>query len=397
MVAPGKLSLTTADDLVAAVPYLVGFTPTDSLVCVALGGRQVRFAARLDLPQLSELAALAPPAAQNATMIARNGSAAFVVGYGPADRVEPAAALLSTALNAAGVDVLDVLRVDDGRYWCLCGDSGCADGVTYNPATSRIPAEAVYLGIAPMPDRAALQRLITPVTGPERVRMRATTETALSRLGVMLAEGNVPTASGGQPAPPEHMVREGIATVQQAYACAARGDTLSDDDVAWLTAVLMVPEIRDRAWITCDGSDAQRRLWIDVTRRAMPATSAAPACLLAITAYLAGDGAMASHRRGPGPARRPGLPPGAPARPCPAGRRAAAAVAGRHHRHHHRLTPVYPVPAQGAAGTPRMRVRTPLEVRAAGGTRLPSTPPHVELEVWALCPPLCRSPHSSRR
>ncbi|MFY1577366.1 DUF4192 domain-containing protein [Verrucosispora sp. WMMD703] len=294
MVTPDKLTLTTRDDRVAAVPYLVGFTPTNSLVVVVLDGRQVRFAARLDLPHPSDLADLAVPAAQNAAMIARHGSAAFLVGYGPADRVAPAATLLTTALTTAGVDVLEALRVGDGRYWCLCGDAGCADGVAYDPAGSRIAAEAVYRGLAPLPDRGALERLITPVSGPERVRMRTATYTALSRMAVMLAEGAVSTASGGQPVAPEHMVRAGIAAVQQAYESAARDEPLSDDEVGWLTAVLMVPEIRDHAWITCDGSDAQRRLWIDVTRRAMPATSAAPACLLAITAYLAGGGAMAN-------------------------------------------------------------------------------------------------------
>ncbi|GIJ35002.1 DUF4192 domain-containing protein [Micromonospora sediminimaris] len=290
MVTPDKLTLTTRDDRVAVVPYLVGFTPTDSLVVVVLDGRQVRFAARLDLPHPSDLAELAAPAAQNAAMIARHGSAAFLVGYGPADRVAPAATLLTTALTTAGVDVLEALRVGDGRYWCLCGDTGCADGVAYDPAGSRIAAEAVYRGLAPLPDRAALERLITPISGAERDRMRATTTTALHRLTGMLADETSATAGTAT----EHVVRAGVAAVQQAYESAARGEALSDDEVAWLTAVLMVPEVRDHAWISCDGSDGQRRLWIDVTRRAMPATSAAPACLLAITAYLAGDGALAN-------------------------------------------------------------------------------------------------------
>ena len=66
------------------------------------------------------------------------------------------------------------------------------------------------------------------------------------------------------------------------------------DRAAWLTAVLMIPEVRDHAWIAIDGGDAHRRLWTDVTRRAIPETTAAPACLLAIAAYLSGDGALAN-------------------------------------------------------------------------------------------------------
>ncbi|WP_158289842.1 DUF4192 domain-containing protein [Micromonospora sp. S4605] len=291
MVAPRKLRLTSREDIVVAVPYLLGFHPQDSLVCVVLDNQRIRFVARLDLPQPPEVHQLSAPAAQTAAMISRYGSAAILVGYGPADRVEPAAEVLTAALLAAAVDVLEVLRVDEGHYWCLCGDPDCADGVAYDPSASIVPAEAVYLGIAPLPDRAALEQLITPVTGPERDRMRAASDTALRRLTDMLSGIS---SVGGQPSTPEHVARSGIAAVRQAYESAARGETLSDDDVAWLAAVLMVPQVRDHAWIACDGSDEQRRLWIDVTRRATPGTSAAPACLLAITAYLAGDGALAN-------------------------------------------------------------------------------------------------------
>ncbi|MEU5934522.1 DUF4192 domain-containing protein [Micromonospora sp. NPDC047187] len=296
MVAPRTLRLTSRDDIVVAVPYLLGFHPTDSLVCIALEDRRIQFVARLDLPEPSALDDFTPPAAHTAALLAQNASAVILVGYGPADRVAPATTALSAALQSIDVTVPEVLRVADGRYWCLCGAPGCADGVAYDPSGSTVPAEAVYLGIAPLPDRAALQDLITPVTGPDRERMRAATETALRRLAGILTDGRDPTtAAGGQPpsSPPEQVVTDGVTAVRQAYERAERGEILSDDDVAWLTAVLMVPEVRDHAWITGDGSDAQRRLWTDVTRRATPGLSAAPACLLAITAYLDGDGAMA--------------------------------------------------------------------------------------------------------
>lgn len=290
MVEPRKLRLSRPDDLIAAVPYLVGFTPTDSLLCIALDDKQVTYTARLDLPDPSEVHALAAPAEQTAAMLSRYGSTAILVGYGPAERVTPAATVITSALQAAHVNVRDVLAVHDGRYWCLCGDAGCAEGVAYNLADSLVPAEAVYLGIAPLPDRAALEQLIAPVTGPERDRIRAATYTALRRVIAMIDE-NDPAAHN---ALPEHVVSSGITAVRHAYESAARGETLSDDEVAWLSAVLMLPAVRDHAWAACDGSDDQRRLWIDVTRRSTPQTSTAPACLLAVTAYLAGDGAMAN-------------------------------------------------------------------------------------------------------
>ncbi|MEU1969673.1 DUF4192 domain-containing protein [Micromonospora sediminicola] len=293
MIAPRTLRLTSREDIVVAVPYLLGFHPQDSLVIVALVDRRVRFVARLDLPPPSEIPELSAPAGQTAALIARYGSAAILLGYGPTDRVAPAADVLTTALRAATVDVLDILRVDDSHYWCLCGDPGCSDAVTYNPAASIIPAEAVYLGVAPLRDRAALEQLIAPVTGAERDRMRVASDTARRRLADMLSDRGIALA-GGQPPPPAHVVQTGITAVRQAYETVGRGDTLSDDDVAWLAAVLLLPQVRDHAWAACDGSDEHRRLWADVTRRAIAETAAAPACLLAVTAYLAGDGALAN-------------------------------------------------------------------------------------------------------
>lgn len=286
MAKHGKLLLTSRDDIVVAVPYLIGFHPADSLVCIILQDQQLQMAVRLDLPQPAEIQEFAASAAQTATVVSRHGSVAILIGYGPADRVKPAADLLTAALSTASLNVREMLRVEEGRYWCLCGDAGCADGVAYNPTASIVPAEAAYLGIAPLPDRAALEKTITPVTGPEHDRMLATTHTALRRLHTMLHD------SDQQPASREHVVHSAMTAVRQAYECASRGQTLSDEDVAWLTAVLMIPEVRDHAWSVCNGSDEHRRLWIDVTRRAAPYISAAPACLLAITAYLSGDGAL---------------------------------------------------------------------------------------------------------
>ena len=46
---PARLSVRSPADMVAAVPYLLGFHPADSVVVVAVRGRRVVFAARGDL------------------------------------------------------------------------------------------------------------------------------------------------------------------------------------------------------------------------------------------------------------------------------------------------------------------------------------------------------------
>ena len=54
-------------------------------------------------------------------------------------------------------------------------------------------------------------------------------------------------------------------------------------------------QVRDDAWARMESAhhDAHQRLWTDLVRRAQPGYTAAPACLLAITAWQAGNGALA--------------------------------------------------------------------------------------------------------
>jgi hypothetical protein len=295
MSIPDTIRLTGQHDIASAVPYLIGFHPQDSLVCVVLHRRAIVFVARLDLPAVANDPGWQAPA-DTVALIARYGSAALIVGYGARGRVDPAAATLDAALRAANVGVLATMRVHHGRYYCVDCDAGCPpEGRVYDPAASAFAAEAAYRGVAPLPDRAAVQQLIEPVRGAAGERMRTASLAALRRLKTML-----PEATADQPGPDglsvgtiEPVLRDGITAVQLAFAAAGRDETLSDDDVAWLAAVLLIPKVRDFAWTTCDGGETQRRLWIDVTRRPISATAAAPACLLALTAYLGGDGVLA--------------------------------------------------------------------------------------------------------
>ncbi|GAA2349748.1 DUF4192 domain-containing protein [Dactylosporangium salmoneum] len=291
MSTPERIRITNREDLVAAVPYLVGFHPDNSIVCLALHDRMLNCILRFDLPEPTAAEELQAAAAR----LAGYGSAAVLVGYGPADRVEPAVAALATGLRATPVDVLDMLRVDGNRYFSLCDDPNCAtDRAPHEVTASAVPAEATYAGVAPLPSRAALEQLIAPIAGPGRDRMDTVTCDALRRLHDVLRDDPDSGVDDETVSVGAAVVHCGVTAVQHAHEAAGRGAVLSDEEVAWLTAVLILPEVRGFALSACDGSEAQRQLWIDVTRRAMPDTTAAPACLLAVTAYLAGDGALAN-------------------------------------------------------------------------------------------------------
>ncbi|MET8910295.1 DUF4192 domain-containing protein [Micromonospora sp. NPDC004551] len=327
-----RLAVRSPGDLVAAVPYLLGFHPADSVVVVAMRGRRVVFAARGDLP---EPGSDPRPAARHlAEVVARQGTdAATVVGYGPADRVTGAVEAVGEALDRAGLLVLDALRVTDGRWWSyLCAEPACCppEGTRYDPAASRVSAAAVFAGQVALPDRAALAAQVAPVGGPVRVAMRRATARARRRLTALAGEAGGPTGEaprlveeaeqvgvaervgeaewvggaertgGAEQAVGFGLVdgravrSAGVAAVRIAFRRHRRGERLGDDEAAWLTVLLTHLPVRDHAWSRTDGGDADISLWTDVFRRAEPELIAAPGSLLAFAAWRAGHGALAA-------------------------------------------------------------------------------------------------------
>ena len=286
-----RLAVRSPADLIAAVPYLLGFHPADSVVVVALRGRQVVFAARGDLP---EPGTDPRPAARHLAQVVARQSAesATVIGYGPAARVTGAVDAVGAALDASGLLVLDALRVTDGRWWSyLCTEPECCplDGTPYDPQASEVSAAAVFAGQVALPDRAALTAQVSPLDGPVRVAMHRATTRARRRLAELTEEVAETALVGGR------SVRSaGVAAVRGAFRRHRRGERLGDDEVAWLTVLLTHLPVRDHAWERTDGRDTDVSLWTDVLRRAEPELIAAPGSLLAFAAWRAGQGALAS-------------------------------------------------------------------------------------------------------
>ncbi|MFG1676239.1 DUF4192 domain-containing protein [Micromonospora sp. NPDC049282] len=305
-----RLSVRSPADLVAAVPYLLGFHPADSVVVVAVRGRRVVFAARGDLPDPgTDPGPVARHLAQ--VVVRQDADAATVIGYGPAARVTGAVDAVGGALDDAGLVVLDALRVTDGRWWSyLCGEPACcpADGTPYDPAASQVSAAAVFAGQVALPDRAALAAQVSPLDGPVRLAMRRATARARRRLAALTGEpsgggpsggalsggGPAGEATGGRRGEARAVRSAGTAAVRAAFRRQRRGERLDDDEVAWLTVLLTQVAVRDHAWSRTDGRDADISLWTDVFRRAEPDLTAAPGTLLSFAAWRAGHGALAA-------------------------------------------------------------------------------------------------------
>ena len=119
------ITLRGPGDVLAVLPYQLGYHPRSCVVAIALRGRTVGLVARTDLPpdeHVAEgVAALVGP-------LQRDGATAvIVVGYeDEPDASQPALVALVDQLEGAGVEVVDVVVVRDGRrYSPLCAESCC--------------------------------------------------------------------------------------------------------------------------------------------------------------------------------------------------------------------------------------------------------------------------------
>ena len=289
----GPMVIRSVPDAIAAVPYLLGFHPSDCLVVIGHDGPHNMCAVRVDLPDEDDRAGTAAMAERVASALGDNDfRRALILGYGPAERVDTAASTVWDRLAARGLVLTDAVRVADDRWWSLtCVNTGCCapDGNPYDGSRTAVAAQAVLAGKVALADRSELARSIAPVTGEARAAMTEATARAEARLRAWAAEGLTRAEFH------RRMTEEGIALVSR-----LRPPSLpfrpGDDDVAWLGVLLTNLRVRDEAWVRIDEDDPDDDIdfWRDVLRRVDESYATAPACLLAYAAYVGGDGGLAN-------------------------------------------------------------------------------------------------------
>lgn len=159
-----SISLTSPEAAVAAAPYLIGFTPVDSLVMLLCEETGLRVTMRIDLPACPEpgwlaevLGALGDPLPAKVLMIVYADTTPVSFADGIADWV-------ACALEPL-VEVLDCLVVHDGRFRSLCGhldDDGSGlplASVTNHP----VVAACVAQGLVRYESREQVVNLLEPV------------------------------------------------------------------------------------------------------------------------------------------------------------------------------------------------------------------------------------------
>jgi hypothetical protein len=284
------LTLRSPAALVCAVPYLLGFPPSESAVALWLMSGRILLTQRIDLPAPAEdLApwldalwghAAAGRADELILLIATDGTGAPRVAEAVTSRAE-----------SRGLDVRDVLRLANGRWWSLlCTDEECCptQGRAIDPrVAAAVAAEFTLMGCAPMADRASVESSMA--ADPGRV---ADVNDALGDLRDRRQSGRSER---------EAWRDASIDLVEAAVLAAAARDEPVRDPAVDARILVALTDIRVRDTVLWDLAQADstvlaRALGVLVAiLRAAPCGVVAPvATCAAVVAWLSGDGVRAT-------------------------------------------------------------------------------------------------------
>jgi hypothetical protein len=331
--ASSVVTVSEPGELIAATPVLLGFPPRSSLVAMALGGAsgaRLGLTLRIDLPPPERIAEAAESVVHGILLDEPQHVVVIVIGPG-GDAGPPAAELVErvvAGLESRDVDVPLTLWAEStrgGSRWscydaCTC--TGIVPGADETPLVVAVIAE----GRVVRGDRADLERLVAPAD-QERIRRREAMLVAAIDTVVDTALDTAIEGADARERDPGDGVIEGIAALGAALdavadfaanatgladggagaggaaacgaviACAADGAIMLDDEqVLSLTWALATPAVRNVAIAACTGSrpEAAEALWTALVRETPDPEAAEPAALLALSALLRGDGALAN-------------------------------------------------------------------------------------------------------
>lgn len=268
-----QVTIQTNDEAIAAIPHLLGFEPRESLVIVPVGGRRAPVA-RLDLPGTPEEANGVIDALTDAYGSGRWGEVAVVIvcfSENPT-KTAPFSAELASALKEHDVTVVRRLAAGETTWIDFTTET---IGVRTEEARDLISAEAAFAGRQmPYGSREELSAQFVGNTD--------------------LINDALPEARTGREQSTRELERRYCQAVIEQYQ--VDYERLDVGDAARLLVNLeidtglflqMAGEIRTQTaheWLP---------LWKDLTKHAPSEVRAEPACLAALAAWCAGDGASA--------------------------------------------------------------------------------------------------------
>lgn len=289
-------------ELLQAVPYLLGFHPTRSLVLVGLHDERLVVTARLDL---TDAVIGGIPHAVSAMI--RGGSTSFVaviyeddddfdIDFDEVDddcepslsRWDVVHGALRVELRRLDAQLRDVLVVSADRWWSLtCDDFDCCpvEGRPLPAAPSPFTTAAMVGGVVALPSRTAVEEQLAPLPDDARA--------ALHPAIVDAERAAVQETVHGRASRWERSVKRAI------FRAAREADEPgwsgpADDLAARFGAALAVTALRDALWLAVDSDRLDgRALWRDLGRRLPSPYDAPPLFLFGWASWRAGDGALA--------------------------------------------------------------------------------------------------------
>ncbi|MGH3859222.1 DUF4192 domain-containing protein [Actinokineospora sp.] len=292
-------TITFADegDFVAAVPTLLGFHPVDSIVVLTVvdDGPRCRIGQllRSDLPTPDDDPALARYLSE--TCVKHGGRRVFILITGGGSEPLPRSGfmeLVRAAFEEQGVSVERAVwtpSAKSGETW-RCYDDPDRFGEIPDPDSAPVAAALTVAGLVKYPTREALAATLAP-DPPDVMRRRTVMLDAVLR------------ANSGK-CDPKGFARD-WAVVDAALDdfTPSTGDSpgrglepsWDDERIVALSVALCHSDIRSECLKVAltERAAAAVRLWTRLTRSAPAPERAQPAVLLAIGAYLTGDGPLA--------------------------------------------------------------------------------------------------------
>ncbi|MER7012957.1 DUF4192 domain-containing protein [Saccharopolyspora sp. NPDC000359] len=307
------VSLTEPADVLAAVPHMLGFHPTDSLVVLTLHDLAFtpRFGVtlRTDLPCSMHMCGFGEHLLSGPLGRQRVEAAVFVVVGAEPNACDDncAGACRRPLLNGPDVpeydtgpphaDLIDMVRdsfhragivtahalwapeIRAGTHWRCYSDPECR-GEVPDPKSSPVAAAMAAAGVVTFGSRDELRSLVAAESSQAVARWSA----KLDALAEERLEDDDPTR-----------VRRDVQLVLAAIQRAASGSALTEDDRLRVLLAVSDTRVRDIALGTALGDTARaaEELWLGLVRNAPTPELPEVAALLAFSAYLRGEGALA--------------------------------------------------------------------------------------------------------
>ena len=278
--------LTSPHDLLAAVPFMVGYHPKDSLVVMALRDAKVSMAMRVDFPDSESIASVSATVAGH---LARElADEAIIVGYLPIDVTESdPLEIVRSIIALQGISVKECIVVRGGRFRSnLCADLECCPpegNLIPEILDSRVTAEQVAAG-NPLPylDLDEMKRSISALPIDKEL--------------VQLIQGIEEIDYAGDDVTAHQ--RDGANAINEMAIAFSKDQKIEDKSVVALVLVRLLDlQVRDYAMgmTTEETSDQLWDMWRYLLRLAPQGYVAPVAVIFATMSYERGDGALAQR------------------------------------------------------------------------------------------------------